>query len=528
MRKTFILLYTILILLFAPTVLPAVTFKVASYNVENLFDEIREGNEYDNYIPGRHNWNAAMVETKLNHTAEVLCDMNADIVALQEVENESILLRLRKRLAEVGCSYRYAEITHKRSATIQVALLSKYPIVAHRELRVNYSPRDRNILEATVRIENNLLTLFVNHWKSKSRSGFESRRIVYAKALMKRIAKLPKGRDYIILGDLNSHYDAYRVLGKRINDTQGKTGINTVLMSAIDGDMVSEEDIVLENDHKKRHYNLWMELPPSERWSHRYYGHKGAIDHIMLPHSLFDGKGIDYVNNSFSSFRERYLFTKKGWIYGWDYSNGKHKGRGYSDHLPIYAVFSTEAYKAERREAETVKSIEDLYTIEKLKHSVKLMGCSVILKRGDNAVIKHSYDGMAIYIYGAAGGLKEGMRYDLVVSEIGRYKGLKEIVGIEQAKAVGSSPVEKYYLSAKQLHIEDPSLQNQVFVKLLGRYSKGRLDIGGEKIAIYFKGKKWRPDDGSRIKIRYAHLGFYNKPQLLIHDKDDFELLDKR
>ncbi|HHH37402.1 MAG TPA: hypothetical protein ENK77_02160, partial [Epsilonproteobacteria bacterium] len=108
-----------MLLLFLPLFLAGGSFVVASYNVENLFDDAKNGSEYDDYIPGRHNWTSRMVEIKLNHTAEVLCDLDADIVALQEIENEAILARLQKRLKRVGCPYPYRAITHKKKTAIQ-------------------------------------------------------------------------------------------------------------------------------------------------------------------------------------------------------------------------------------------------------------------------------------------------------------------------------------------------------------------------------------------------------------------------
>jgi endonuclease/exonuclease/phosphatase family metal-dependent hydrolase len=120
------------LLLLLPILLSATTFKVASYNVQNLFDDIRNGSEYDDYIPGKHNWTSRMVDIKLNHTAEVLCDLDADIVALQEIENESILIRLQKRLKRVGCSYPYRAITRMKRTAIHMALLSRFPILDER------------------------------------------------------------------------------------------------------------------------------------------------------------------------------------------------------------------------------------------------------------------------------------------------------------------------------------------------------------------------------------------------------------
>ena len=64
-----------LLLLLLPILLFSKPFKVATYNVENLFDAKYQGSEYKEYIPGKHNWNRRMVDIKLNHTAEVICDL---------------------------------------------------------------------------------------------------------------------------------------------------------------------------------------------------------------------------------------------------------------------------------------------------------------------------------------------------------------------------------------------------------------------------------------------------------------------
>jgi len=508
-----------------PILLGATSFKIASYNVENLFDDVRNGTEYEEYIPGRHNWTSRMVEKKLDHTAEVICDLDAEIIALQEVENEAILQRLQKRLKRVGCDYRYTAITHKRTTAIQVALLSKYPLLQKRELRVNYSPYDRDILEAKVRIGEHTLWLFVSHWKSKSRSGTESRRMVYARVLKKRLEHLPGGSEYVVLGDFNSHYDEFRQLQRRLDDTGGKTGINTVLCTSRDGCMLDKEAI--RSRREAGLYNLWMELPPGQRWSHKFYGRKGAIDHILLPSALFDGKRIDYVNHSFSVFKPVYLFTREHWIREWVYKGGMHKGRGYSDHLPIYATFSTKPFRADKKAAVTVGKIEDLYRVESLTRPMLLPGCTVIMKRRDSAVIKQTPKGSAIYIYGAARGLKEGGRYDLTISEIGSYKGLREILRVEKAVPLSPVPLKPYYLDISAFDPNDPALQNQVFTGIRGIYRHGWLEAGGKRVRIYFKNRRWKPAEGSRILLHYGHLAYYRTPQFVIYRRDDFAVLSQ-
>ncbi|KIM08523.1 MAG: hypothetical protein KU28_03795 [Sulfurovum sp. PC08-66] len=77
----------IFIILILPLWLLATEFKVASYNVENLFDLVNNGSEYDEYIPNRNGWDKSALNKKLNNIAQVICDLNADTVALQEIEN---------------------------------------------------------------------------------------------------------------------------------------------------------------------------------------------------------------------------------------------------------------------------------------------------------------------------------------------------------------------------------------------------------------------------------------------------------
>ena len=500
---------------------------MATYNVENLFDVVHQGSEYKEYIPGTHNWNKRMVDIKLNHTAEVICDLDADILGLQEVENNHILQQLITRLDRVGCPYKYSAITHKKDTAIQVALLSRYPITKQNEIVVSVSAGVRNILEVEVDIEGNALTLFVNHWKSKAYKGYESKRIKYAKTLQSRIAKMPEKKEYIILGDLNSDYNVYLTLEEKLNDTNGQTAFNDILKTKV-GTYLVEEDEMLKAG-KGVHYTLWKELSLDTRWSHKFYGKKSSLDHIVLPHHMFDGKGIDYVNNSFKVFKRSYLFTQKGYISKWRYKNGKHMAKGYSDHLPVYAYFDTNSYVAERKKQSRKKiekkSIEYLYTIESLEGKIQLDDVVVVLKRGRNAVVKQNVDGRGIYLYGCADKLEEGHKYDLLVEGIKTYHGLKEITHAYKLKDKGVVNGEKFTLTADTIVRKDTE-QNEVIKGISGIYKNHFLYLNEKKIPIYFKKKKLTPPNGSHLKIHYAHLGYYKKLQVVIYSKKDFEILE--
>lgn len=381
--------------------------KIASYNVENLFDMHYDGTEYDRYLPNRDNWTKSILDKKLQNISEVICELDADIIALQEIENQNALKLLQKSLKYYGCRYNYSAISHTKNSAIQVALLSKISIKTHKDIVVTKTLGARDILEVTI-IDNKPLYIFVNHWNSK-RSP-ESKRIISALALKKRLLSLPSNSQYILLGDFNSNYNEY----KRV----GKTGINTILNS-----MLLREESMRESRFK--HYNLWLELQPYKRWSYDFYGDKQGLDAILIPPTLFDGKDIDYINDSFGVFKKSYMFTKKGYTNRWRYKKGRHLGIGYSDHLPIYASFSTRPYILKKREPNRGECrVEDLYNIESLPCTLK--DVKVVSKRGRGVTITDSKE--RIFVYGVDRSIKIGKNYDIEVYETKIYKGIYEVI----------------------------------------------------------------------------------------------------
>ena len=497
--------------------------------MENLFDAHYVGTEYEDY-KSSHNWTKRMVDIKLNHTAEVICDLNADILGLQEIENSNILEQLSKKLSRVGCGYRYSAITSKKDASIQVALLSRFPIKKQRELQVSYSPRVRNILEVEIDVKGEPLWIFVNHWKSRAYHGVESKRMKYAKVLKRRLDTLSKSKSYIVLGDFNTDYDAHLSLEKKIDDTNGRTGLHHVMNIAKEGNLVSEFDML--QNLSGYHYTLWKELALDQRWNTKFYGKKGTADHIVLPPALFDKKGIEYVNNSFKVFKKAYLFTKNGYINRWQYKKGKHRGKGYSDHLPIYAYFDAKPYvpgsdKIALKTKQEIKKIAYLYTKETLENEVILQDAIVVWKHKRNAIIKQSKEGRGVFLFGCAGTLETGKRYDLFVRALKTYKGLKEVTHVYVLKEKGKGDISEYLLKQTDLDKKISYRQNEVIINLEGTYKNKYFYVEGRKIPIYFKKKKSTPANGSKLKIHNALLGYYKKLQLVVYSTKDFTVLEE-
>ena len=180
---------------------------------------------------------------------------------------------------------------------------------------------------AKIRCKNKEFYLFSNHWKSKY--GAESKRIISAKALIKRIKKLGFDKNIILLGDFNSDYEEYKKFKRKrkLNDTNGITGINHILNSI--------------KTSKVGFYNLWYDTQNENRYSYIYRGKKEALDNILVSSSLLQSSHIKYIQKSIESYKPKYLLKGKN-IYRWQMSRKKprvHRGKGYSDHLAVTAKF---------------------------------------------------------------------------------------------------------------------------------------------------------------------------------------------
>jgi len=346
-KKPFLLIL-IIVLGFVNSI-EAKNFKIASYNVQNLFDITYDGTEYDGYIPDTaYNWNIGMLNIKARNIARVIKDLNADVITLQEIESKKSLVYLQKILFSLGIDYPYFAIADSKATTVKCAVMSRFPIIKKEEISV-HNKFARNILKITLDIEGHFLVLFVNHWKSKKSP--ETGRIIYARALKREIDKLEDDTDFILTGDFNSDYNEFNTFRNKakLNDTAGITGINHILKTIMGFEFVSEKNL-MEQTNNEYLYNLWFEINQKRRWSYNFFGYKSSPDNIILSKGLYDKKGISYIDNSFNRFTPDYLFNRKA-VYRWQRSErgkGRHLGKGYSDHLPIFALFTTEPPKGQK------------------------------------------------------------------------------------------------------------------------------------------------------------------------------------
>ncbi len=349
------------------------TFTVAVYNVENLFD-VDGVSLYDEYQPERYG--PRHLATKLRNVAEVVARIEdgrgPDILLLQEIEIDhtpvssvshgpsfwqrfgdrtavELLAQdplpavladvpaeawLLKALADRGVTGytvvagtdRDAGRVEERRKAIKCVTLTRFPVLSVRQ----HETRDaRNILEVEMRVGEARLHVFNTHWKSGAGDpALEEIRVQNARVLRGRIEALlaedPQA-DIIVGGDFNSHYNQkVRYPEMRV------TGINDILRS-------QGNELALRGSQRDL-YNLWFELPVEERGSDTYRGEWGTLIQLLVTRGLYDHRGIQYVDNSFTAVRIAGLnVDAAGAPLRWDAGGGS--GSGFSDHLPVLARF---------------------------------------------------------------------------------------------------------------------------------------------------------------------------------------------
>lgn len=360
---------------------PDSEFTIASYNVENLFDQVDESR---NAVYGDYRITPNQSSQSSNYGQPVefegvtttytgvkiagirkallgLAPQGPEVVGLVEIESQAALDALFEAVRDLG--YLAAEFTtwapgDKQNA-VGCGLLSKFPVKAKTMLTVARGESDsepgRPIVRVELDVHGHPLFVYVNHWKSKG--GPESRRILYAQALRRDLDALLEERpaaDYVVMGDLNSEYNERLVLQARHDDAGGTTGINDILKAQ------GDEWAVRAGTDLSLTYNLHYEL---DRAARRTAWHMGfdwsSLDHMIVGSGVYDQRGITYVDNSFQAAHAgmpdlAFLFNTDGTTKRWRHTREsdtytRHEVGGYSDHAPIAARFLIQRHQSDAK-----------------------------------------------------------------------------------------------------------------------------------------------------------------------------------
>ena len=288
-------------------------------NCENLFDCQHDSLKQDTeWLPASvRNWTPARYWRKMNSIGQEILscqdDGIPDLVALVEVENDSVIFDLTRRSLLRHAGYEYLMTQSPDVRGIDVALL--YQPMTFRPLCCDYlevEPLEgmrptRDVLYVQGETsERDTLHVFVVH--APSRFGGEhptrpNRRVVMER-IMQVVWELPEDAKVIIAGDFNDYADSpslqYLEQQGLINVTREARGSN------------------------------------GAQGTYRYQGEWESIDHVLVSRVLRDFVTESFINDAPFLLEED---KKYGGVKPLRTYNGYRYQRGFSDHLPLVVRF---------------------------------------------------------------------------------------------------------------------------------------------------------------------------------------------
>ena len=214
--KLFIIFYLLSSFLFCQQ-----SLSIGFWNAENLFDlendPLKNDDEFS--IGGRKKVDQKIYDLKIQHSAEVLSDLNVDILGLCEVENRKVLQDLNKSYKARNYSIVHYDSPDERG--IDNALLydkNKFTLISSKPISNTLKGGDktRDILYVEGKYKNNKLHIFVNHWPSNygGREKAIPKRFETANLVMdviKKIQNKDKFADIVLIGDFNEDPDEQNI-----------------------------------------------------------------------------------------------------------------------------------------------------------------------------------------------------------------------------------------------------------------------------------------------------------------------------
>ena len=288
--------------------------KVMNWNLQTFFDSNFDGNEYTEFKNAKSGWSQEKYEIRLERLANVIREIDADIVIMEELEKEAQLQDIANRLSgtfDFSKIYTHALFSSSEGSSIGCGVLSRFPIgeitVHGMDIRLaEKQPAMRPIIQFSVYVKNKTLTIFVNHWKSKS--GGEEKSEVWRKRQENLLAGMifkavKRGNSVLAAGDFNKDISEFDYCEK------GKNSANIILHGKTDAEVFSPW--ILESGEYIEEGSYWYKNN-WERIDHFFAAGKTVISNFCPENS---GEWVDQYGHP-----ARYQL--------WN-------GKGYSDHFPI-------------------------------------------------------------------------------------------------------------------------------------------------------------------------------------------------
>ena len=315
-----------------------------TYNVENLFDCRDDSLHADEeFLPTaiRH-WTRQRYWRKLDGVARVVAAVGGErmpaLVALCEVEGDSVLRDLTRRSLLRTAGYRYVAARPSDVRGIDVALLYQpYLFRPVATVSLHIPPPEgrrptRDVLLVSGRVlSGDTLDVFVAHFPSRSGGARETEpyRLLVARRIRAAVDSLYRLRQrpqVILMGDLNDYP----------HNASIRRGLEAVAPPTSTPRAI----------HPRRLYHLLADKAATRhRWgSYKYQGEWGLLDHIIVSGNLLLPDNPLHTSPDRADVYMADFLLADDMQYGGrkpsrTYYGMKYLG-GYSDHLPVWAEFT--------------------------------------------------------------------------------------------------------------------------------------------------------------------------------------------
>lgn len=289
-------------------------------NCENLFDTSHDPSKQDTeFLPdGARHWTSTRYWKKVNAIGqEILSCVNddlPDLVALVEVENDSVLRDICRRSLLRNAGYEYLITSSPDVRGLDVALLyqpSRFHPLCYESLNVaplkGMRPTRDLLYVKGVCATGDTLHVFVVHAPSRYGGELETRpyRQHVADVLLNSIRQIGLSAHIVVAGDFNDY-------------AEGPS-----LVSLYQGGLVNVSKHAVGTN--------------GARGTYRYRGEWRSIDHVLTSPSLHERTEFSYINDAPFLLEDD---TNYGGKRPKRTFNGFRYQKGFSDHLPLVVRFS--------------------------------------------------------------------------------------------------------------------------------------------------------------------------------------------
>lgn len=305
---------------------------IAFYNIENLFDIYNDDQTNDDdFLPtSTKKWTKKRYERKIEKLGFVISKIGFEtsskpptIIGLAEVENSLVIKDLIQSQHLAEFNYGFVHHDSKDERGIDVALLynrDEFSVDAIETFSIYIETPDgerdytRDILLVSGNLDGDPIHVIVNHWPSRHDGEDETayKRLVASKKVLDIIEKLKKkylDPKIIIIGDFN--------------DNPNNSSIQFLM----------KNDEICNTTEK-----LWTR----DRGSLNHEFQWNLFDQIFISRNLLEPFKNGYHFESVNIFDSKFVSHSKGKYKGQPFRTyiGKKYMGGFSDHFPVYAIFS--------------------------------------------------------------------------------------------------------------------------------------------------------------------------------------------